>query len=342
MWYCSPPPTMNTRTATVRQDPDIGSDARSSLESRFVHAQLSRNRRELIRAILANHEEAYFLSSRELAKRYHVDAATVVRAIQDLGYQRFADFAADLREHFVRQITPYTVLKAATRKRRSVADHVEGGLERDTENLRVLKSSLPIARVVELATLMHRSRRILVVGVDLAASLAWFLAYGLTPLGFAAEAPVGSAGNLQHKIDVLTGEDLVIAISFGRCLRETVESVMRARERGVPRFAITDGNSTPLAKYCDGHLIAPISSPSYTGSYVAPMAVINAIILACAHLQPRRALEMLGRTEADYRSGERWYQEPVRNSNGSRASRRPAKARTTSNHRASGTPPKRA
>ena len=143
------------------------------------------------------------MSSRELAKRYNVDAATVVRAIQDLGYERFADFAADLREHFVRQITPYTVLKASTRKRRSVADHVDGGLERDTENLRVLKSSLQMERVVELATLMHRSRRILVVGVDLAASLAWFLAYGLTPLGFAAEAPVGSAGNLQHKIDVL-------------------------------------------------------------------------------------------------------------------------------------------
>lgn len=313
---------MKTRSATARN----GDRARAalSLESRFVHAQLSPNRRELIKAILDNHGEAYFLSSRELAKRYRVDAATVVRAVQDLGYERFADFAADLREHFVRQITPYTVLKAATRKRRSVADHVDGGLERDTENLRVLKSTLPTERVVELARLMHRSRRILVVGVDLAASLAWFLAYGLTPLGFAAEAPVGSAGNLQHKIDVLTSDDLVIAISFGRCLRETVESVVRARERGVPRFGITDGNSTPLAKYCDGHLVAPISSPSYTGSYVAPMALINAIILACAHLRPRRALAMLSRTEAEYRSGERWYQEPPRASNGPRVRRKPA------------------
>ena len=294
------------------------------LEARFVHAQLSRNRRELIRAILDNHEQAYFLSSRELAKRYNVDAATVVRAIQDLGYERFADFAADLREHFVRQITPYTVLKAATRKRRSVGDHIDGGLERDTENLRVLKSSLPTERVVELASRMHRSRRILVVGVDLAASLAWFLAYGLAPLGFAAEAPVGSAGNLQHKIDALTREDLVIAISFGRCLRETVESVLRARGRGIPTFGITDGNSTPLAMHCDGHLIAPISSPSYTGSYVAPMALINAIILACAHLQPKRALAMLGRTESEYRSGERWYQDPPRSSNGRRTRRRPS------------------
>ena len=315
---------MNARTA-VSGDGGKGKAALTTLEARFVHAHLSRNRRELIRAILDNHEEAYFLSSRELAKRYNVDAATVVRAIQDLGYERFADFAADLREHFVRQITPYTVLEAATRKRRSVADHVLGGLERDTENLRVLKSTLQTERVVELAARMHRSRRILVVGVDLAASLAWFLAYGLAPLGFAAEAPVGSAGNLQHKIDVLTRHDLVIAISFGRCLRETVESVLRARDRRVPTFGITDGNTTPLARYCDGHLIAPIGSPSYTGSYVAPMALIDAIILACAHLQPKRALAMLGRTEAEYRSGERWYQEPLRPSNGSQTKRRPGR-----------------
>src|SRR4029079_19260467 len=243
MCYCSAPLTMNARTA-VSGAGGKGKAALTTLEARFVHAHLSRNRRELIRAILDNHEEAYFLSSRELAKRYNVDAATVVRAIQDLGYQRFADFAADLREHFVRQITPYTVLKAATRKRRSVADHVDGGLERDTENLRVLKSSLHTDQVVELAARMHRSRRILVVGVDLAASLAWFLAYGLTPLGFDAEAPVGSAGNLQHKIDMLTAKDLLVAISFGRCLRETVESVRRAHGRGVPTFGITDSDTT--------------------------------------------------------------------------------------------------
>jgi DNA-binding MurR/RpiR family transcriptional regulator len=294
----------------------------TSLEARFVRAQLSSNRRALIRAILDNHEEAYFLSSRELAKRYKVDAATVVRAVQDLGYKRFAHFAADLREHFVRQITPYTVLKAAAKKRKSVADHIDEGLDRDAENLRVLKSSLPTEQVVELATRMHRARRILVVGVDLAASLAWFLAYGLTPLGFDAEAPVGSAGNLQHKVDLLTSDDLVIAISFGRCLRETVESVVRAHERGVVTFGITDGHSTPLAKYCDGHLVAPISSPFYTGSYVAPMALINAIIHACAHFRPKRALAMLGRTEAEYRSGQRWYQDPLRPSNGSNARRR--------------------
>ena len=316
---------MSTKTPLDGQEGNYGKDSPPSLEVRFAQAQLSRSRRNLIRAILDDHEETFFLSSREMAKRYSVDAATIVRTIQALGYERFADFAADLRQHFVKQITPYIVLKAATREKRSVPDHVRHCVERDNENLSVLRSSLDADRVVELAKLIHRSRRILVVGVDLAASLAWFLAYGLTPLGFDVEAPVGSAGNLQHKIDILTAKDLLIAISFGRCLRETVESALRAHMRGVPTYGITDGDTTPIALHCDAYLVAPIGSPSFTGSYVAPIALINAIIVASAHLRPKRSLDMLGRTEDEYRSGERWYQEPLR----------PAKSESNSNHRAS-------
>jgi len=301
---------MAARNALERQDGSNGKSSSASLEVRFAQSQLSGTRRQLIRAILDNNEETFFLSSREMAKRYNVDAATIVRTVQALGYERFADFAADLRQHFVKQITPYTVLKAATREKRSVTDQVRHCVERDTENLSVLRSRLDEDRVVKLAKLIHRSRRILVVGVDLAASPAWFLAYSLTPLGFDAEAPVGSTGNLQHKIDVLTSKDLLIAISFGRCLRETVESVLRARERGVPTFGITDSDTTPIAMHCDAYLVASTSSPSFTGSYVAPMALINAIIVASAHIQPKRALALLGRNEEEYISGARWYQEP--------------------------------
>ena len=296
------------------RDDNSSKSSLTSLEVRFAKSPLSGTRRRLIRAILDNHEETFYLSSREMAKRYNVDAATIVRTVQALGYERFADFAADLRQHFVNHITPYTVLKAATQEKRSVADQVQHCLERDVESLSVLRSSLEANRVVELAKRIHGARQILVVGVDLAASLAWFLAYGLTPLGFAAEAPVGSTGNLQHKIDLLAEKDLIVAISFGRCLRETVEAVDRAHGRSVPTFGITDSDTTPIALHCDDYLVASTSSPSFTGSYVAPMALINTIIVACAHLRPKRALAMLGRTEQEYRSGTRWYQEPLRRS----------------------------
>ena len=284
----------------------------TSLEVRFAKSPLSGSRRRLIREILDNHEQTFFLSSREMAKRYNVNAATIVRTVQALGYERFADFAADLRQHFVKHITPYTVLKAATQEKRSVTDQVQHCVERDVESLSVLRSSMATERAVALAKRIHGARRILVVGVDLAASLAWFLAYGLTPLGFDAEAPVGSTGNLQHKIDLLTDKDLMVAISFGRCLRETVEAVERAHGRGVPTFGITDSDTTPIALHCNDYLVASTSSPSFTGSYVAPMALLNTIIVACAHLRPKRALAMLSRTEQEYRTGTRWYQEPQR------------------------------
>ena len=294
------------------RDANSSKSSLTSLEVRFAKSSLSGSRRRLIREILDNHEQTFFLSSREMAKRYNVDAATIVRTVQALGYERFADFAADLRQHFVNHITPYTVLKAATQEKRSITDQVKHCLELDTESLSVLRSSIEANEAVELAKRIHSARRILVLGVDLAASLAWFLAYGLTPLGFDAHAPVGSTGNLQHKIDLLASNDLVVAISFGRCLRETVEAVDRAHARGVPTFGITDSDTTPIALHCDDYLVASTTSPSFTGSYVAPMALLNTIIVACAHLRPKRALAMLGRTEEDYRTGTRWYQEPIR------------------------------
>ena len=307
---------MAARKKSPLQDQNDDKSARTSLETRVSQSHLSGSRLQLLRAILDNHEETFFLSSREMAKRYKVDAATIVRSVQALGYERFADFAADLRQHFVNRITPYTVLKAATQEKRSVTDQIDHCLERDSESIAVLRNTLQANRVVELAKLIHRSNHVLVVGVDLAASLAWFLAYGLTPLGLDAEAPVGSTGNLQHKIDLLTNKDLLIAISFGRCLRETVEAVHRAHAHGIRTFGITDRDTTPIATYCDDYLLASTNSPSFTGSYVAPFALLNTIIVACAHIRPKRALALLGRTEPEYRSGDRWYQEPVRRKSG--------------------------
>lgn len=286
-----------------------------TLEERFARARLNPRRQQLIRAILDSADETCFLSSRELAKRYHVDATTVLRAIQAMGYESYADFAADLRQHFVARITPYTVLKVATRQKRSVTDHIDHALNKALENLSALTSELDRQRVVELAKRIKRARRILVVGIDFAASLASCLAYGLTTLGFDAEAPIGSTGNLQYKVKLLTPKDVLVAISFGQCLRDTVEAALQAKKQGVHTFGITDSETTPIARYCDSYLIAPVVGPSFLNSYVAPMAVINAIHVACAHIDPKRSLNRLRPTDKEYISGTRWYREP-KGSNG--------------------------
>ena len=297
-----------------------GADAKTAataLDERFANARskLNARRQRLVRDILDSAGETCFLSSREMAKRYHVDATTILRTTQVLGYKSFAEFSADLRHHFVARITPYTVLKAATREKRSVSDHVDQALDKALDNLNVLKSNLDKQKVIDLARTIKRSRHVLVVGLDFAASLSYYLAYGLLALGFDAEAPIGSSGNLQYKVEVLTSKDVLIAISFGQCLRDTVEAVQRARKQGVPTFGITDSNTSPIARYCDAYLIAPVVSPSFLNSYVAPMAAISAVHVACAHIDPNRSLSRLRPTDREYASGHRWYRESKR-SNG--------------------------
>jgi DNA-binding MurR/RpiR family transcriptional regulator len=287
---------------------------RSSLGERFFDIQddLSSSRQRLLRQIIEESNETFYLSSREMGRRYKVDTATIIRTVQALGYEKFADFAQDLREHFVTQITPYSAMKAAEQSNRSVLDLVRQSAENDLENLNAFRAALDPDRITEVAKQINQARRIVVLGIDFASSLAGALAYGLVRLGFDADAPAGSSGVVQNKIKIMTPKDLLIAISFGRGLRDTIEGVLSARGRNVPSFGITNAETTPIAKYCDGYLIAPTYGTSFIDSYVAPTALINALLVACAHTQSARSLEHLRESEEQNFASHRWYSEVTR------------------------------
>lgn len=293
----------------ARDDNSDGGDGKTPLEARFLESQrnLNASRRKLLTQILEEADETFFLSSRDLGRRYGVDSATIVRTVQAMGYEKFADFTRDLRNHFVTQITPYAAMKAATQKQRSVIDRVHQSLENDLSNLSTLKSGLDAEKIVALAKQIQSARRIVVVGLDYASSLALSLAYALVRLGCDAEAPLGSSGTVQNKIRILTNKDLLIAISFGRCLRDTVEAVLQVRQQGVATFGITDGDRTPIARFCDDYVTANTGRSSFLDSYVAPVAVINAILVACAHTRPKRSLESLEQFDKGSGSRSRWF-----------------------------------
>jgi DNA-binding MurR/RpiR family transcriptional regulator len=292
----------------------LDSSTPTQLGARFfdTQADLSLSRQRLLRQIIDESNETFYLSSREMGRRYNVDSATIIRTVQALGYEKFADFAQDLREHFVTQITPYTAMKAAAQTNQSVEDLVLQNVNKDVENLASFRAYLNPNKIIEFAQQINRSSRIIVLGIDFAAALATSLAYGLVRLGFDAEAPIGGSGVIQNKIKILTTKDLLVAISFGRGLRDTVEAVQSARRRNVPSFGITDGDATPIAKYCDAYLVASTAHTSFIDSYVAPVAAINALLVACAHSQSARSLKILRESEAENTSSARWYREPTK------------------------------
>ena len=279
------------------------------LEQRMQRAEslLSARRLRLVRSIIENAEETYFLSSREMARRYGVDAATIVRTIQVMGYGEYAEFISDLRSHFVTRITQYRVMRSTAREQRSVEGEVQHSLEMDRENFEALRHNVSPERIVQLARRLHKARQIVVVGVDYAFALAWTMAYGLSWIGLNAEAPVGSYGNLHHRARALGKSDILVAISFGRCLRVTVEAAQTARERGAWTFVITDVANSPIARVCHDCWTISVTNPIHNGSYVAVLAALNALQVACAQVASKRSLRHLREIERAEESSGRWF-----------------------------------
>ena len=130
--------------------------------------------------------------------------------------------------------------------------------------------------------------------------------YVLLALGLPVRAATAGGGRLRNHLTAVKPRDLVIAITFRRGLREAVEAAKEAREIGAYTVGLTDSQLSPLIKICDEYLIAPIATQSFAGSYVAPLAVTNALIVALTKCNPAHSLKALGRINKEYESGNRW------------------------------------
>lgn len=276
-----------------------------------ARARLSDSRRQLLDGILGSLDETVFLSSRELASRFDTDAATIVRTTQALGYGQFADFARDLRSHFLSHVNPYRIMAREVTVHRGAAFHVQACLDRDQQNVRRAHEQLDPALIAAAGARLSRAPHIVVVAGDLEHMLAEFLAYALCALGLTASAPKGE-GLTLHQQRALGRRDALVAISFRRCLRVQVEAVQAARAAGAYTLAITDASTTPLAQSAETSLLVPIEGESFASSYAGTMVAINALAVACAHADPKHTLKVLKPTDEEYVHGPRWYREPGR------------------------------
>jgi len=275
-----------------------------SLADKLSH--LSPKRQEIIRPVLENPRSYVLLSVRALADRLGTDPATTVRIVQGLGFASYKDFQRHLHDLSVAYATSLDTMKAAEREGTGPATIVRVALQRDMQNLHALSNSLDAGKVCALARRIFDSPKILLLGGDAATSLVHHLEYHLTVIGL----PVLSAttpGRVSHVVRHVGKRDLVVGISFRRGLRQTVEGLQIAKRNGAYAVAITDTFVSPLARIADECFIASVETPSFGASYVAPMALIDAIVSAVANLKPRRIMSLIKQADEEQRRGFRWY-----------------------------------
>ncbi|MBZ5601639.1 MAG: MurR/RpiR family transcriptional regulator [Acidobacteriia bacterium] len=267
---------------------------------------LSDRRQQIIRPVLANPREFVLLSVRDLAKALATDAATIVRIVRGMGFENYRAFQHHLHEASIAYATSLDTMRASVAGKNGAAQGARESIDQDLKNLSALRSSVDLEQVAAVAAMLHSARRILILGGDAATALVLFFEYSLTLLGLPVFAGTGH-GRIGHLTRAANKKDVVFAISFRRGLRMTVEGLEQAREKGAYCVAIADTLLSPLARVAHRCFIAAAETPSFGVSYVAPMAILNALVAECANVRRSQTLKLLAEVDAEQRSGSRWY-----------------------------------
>lgn len=296
--------------------------ARSKLAMRKVHSRdgardhglsfaerlgrLSKKRRELIRPVQEHPRDYVLLSIRDVADKLGTDPSTVLRIARGMGFSSYRDFKAYLHELSIASGTSLEGMQEHMADS-GILSHGHKSLEQDIRNLHALRNTLDMKRVVALAKRIYDARRILILGGDLAISLAYFLDYRLNVLGFPATSAT-TPGYTANATRTFGKQDLVIAISFRRGLRQTIEGVLEAKANGAYCVGITDTFISPIARFCNEAFLMPVEA-HLSNSYAAPMSFLNALLTICAHYRRTRTFRILKKVDQEQRHGFRWYSE---------------------------------
>ena len=267
--------------------------------------KLSSKRQEIIRPILEHPREFVLLSIRALAKKLSTDPATIVRIVQGLGFENYKQFQHHLHELSLAFATSLDTMQQSAITGRSSQPAADAVL-RDQKNLQGLKNSLDPRRFTQLAKRVYSARRIAILAGDLASVVADYLGYQLNLLGLPVFIAT-SHGSITHTVRSLTSQDLVIAISFRRGLKPTVEGAEQARSRGAYCVGIADTYISPLSQHCHELFLASIDSLSFGASYTAPMALANAILTSVGEYRRPRTMQIVRELADEQRSGSRWF-----------------------------------
>ena len=229
------------------------------------YEQMSKGQKLLADYILKNYDKAVFLTAAKLGKVVGVSESTVVRFATQLGYQGYPGFQKALEE-LVRNKLNSIQRMEVTYGRISQSEILASVLQSDIEKIKLTLANMD-QNAFELAvdTILN-AKRIYVVGIRSCAPLANFLSFYLN-LIFEQLIRIGA-------------EDVIIGISFPRYSMRTLKALEFASNRKAKVITLTDSVHSPMTLYSSCNLIARSDMASIVDSLVAPLSVVNALVVA--------------------------------------------------------------
>lgn len=242
----------------------------------------SKGQRLLARYITESYDKAAFMTASRLGKTVGVSESTVVRFAVELGYDGYPSMQKAMQEMVLNRLTSVQRLGVAN-DRIGNQDVVAMVLQSDVDKLRQTAELLDRDEFKAAVEAILKAKRIYILGARSAAPLASFLGYYLTFMFNNVHIVTASgASEMFEKLIGADSEDVVIAFSFPRYSAATVKGAQYCRTTGATVIGFTDSRLSPLGQHCDHVLLAKSDMVSVVDSIVAPLSVINALLVAVA------------------------------------------------------------
>ena len=219
------------------------------------------------------------MTAAKLGVSVGVSESTVVRFANELGFSGYPKLQKALQELIKNKLTTVQRLELSN-DYISEGYALKGVLKADIENIRATLEKINYNTFEDVVNKIFEAKRIYIIGLRSSTALAEFLGFYLNIiLQNVKTVGHGISDIFEQMINVEEG-DLVIGIGFPRYASRTIDALAFAQDRGADVVAITDSLLSPLASKADYSLIAQSNMASFVDSLVAPLSVINALIIA--------------------------------------------------------------
>lgn len=248
-----------------------------------IHDQLrtfSKGQKLIANYILQSYDKAAFMTASRLGKTVGVSESTVVRFAVELGFDGYPSMQCTLQELVRNKLTSVQRIEVAN-DRIGNQDVVSTVLQADIDTLRKTSETLDRREMNESVELILQAKRIYIIGVRSSTAIADFLNFYFRNIfeNVSLVSSTSTSEMFEQMLRVGKG-DVVIGISLPRYSSRTVKTMQYAKDCGAATIAITDKPDAPAGKLADHVLVAKSDMVSIVDSLVAPMSVVNALIVA--------------------------------------------------------------
>lgn len=241
--------------------------------------RLSKGQKLIAEYILKHYDKAAFMTAAKLGSSVGVSESTVVRFANELGFSGYPKLQKSLQEMIKNKLTTVQRIELSN-DFISQENALKGVLKSDMENIRATLEKINHRTFDNVINSLFEAKKIYIIGLRSSTALAEFLGFYLNLiLDNVKVVAYGVSDIFEQMLNVGEG-DVVVGIGFPRYATRTIESLNFAQSRNAKVVAITDSLLSPLAANADYTLIAQSNMASFVDSLVAPLSVINALIIA--------------------------------------------------------------